>query len=137
MVTVSRSSRSAGFTLIELMIVVAIIAVLAMIALPSYQEHVVKTRRSVAQACLMEAGQFMERYYTTNLTYEDAPPPECSETGNSTHYDQAFVGKPSATTYTVRTTPKGAQASREKYCGTMTLDQSGACLLYTSPSPRD
>ena len=60
--------RARGFTLIELMVVVAIIAILAAIAYPSYTNHVVKTRRAAATACVMEAAHFMERYYTTNLT---------------------------------------------------------------------
>ena len=58
--------HSAGFTLIELMIVVAIIAIIAAVAFPSYQEHVRKTRRADAQTALLELSQFMERHYTAN-----------------------------------------------------------------------
>ena len=50
-----------GFTLIELMIVVAIVAILAAIAYPSYREHVVKSRRATAQSCLLEMAQFEAR----------------------------------------------------------------------------
>lgn len=79
-VTVSlRPSRSAalprassGFTLVELMVVVLLVAILAAIAYPSYREQIRKARRADAQAVLMQAAQFMERYYTENGTYKDA-----------------------------------------------------------------
>lgn len=62
----SRGGRpeSNGFTLIELMIVVAIVALLSAIALPSYQEHVIKSRRAEGKAVIMQAAQGLERCYT-------------------------------------------------------------------------
>lgn len=113
-----------GFTLIELMIVVAIVAILAAIAVPSYQFAMVKSRRSVAQGCLTEAAQFMERYYTTNLTYANATLANCSESSNATYYTLVLSNNTS-TAYTVTTTPQGTQASRDKDCGTMTMDAAG------------
>lgn len=66
----SEFRRSAqGFTLIEVMIVVAIVAILSMIAMPSYQEHVRRSKRAEAQAVLMEAAQYMQRYYSANDRY--------------------------------------------------------------------
>src|SRR3546814_21115150 len=64
-----------GFTLIELMVVVAIIAILASIAYPAYNDYIVKTRRSAGAACLLDQAQFMERYYTTNMGYSSAELP--------------------------------------------------------------
>ncbi|WP_366931512.1 type IV pilin protein [Thiocapsa sp.] len=52
-----------GFTLIELMVVVAIVAILAGIAYPSYVDHVRRARLTDAQMVLMEAAQWMERMY--------------------------------------------------------------------------
>lgn len=58
-----------GFTLIELMIVLAIVGILALVAYPSYIQHTQKTRRSDGQAKLMEIMQAQERHYTVNQTY--------------------------------------------------------------------
>ena len=52
-----------GFTLIELMIVVAIIAILSAIAIPSYQQHVLRTHRADAMSALQGLAQVMERHY--------------------------------------------------------------------------
>jgi type IV pilus assembly protein PilE len=59
-----------GFTLIELMIVVAIVAMLAAIALPSYQEYVARGRRAEVKAALLEGAQWMERHYSENYRFD-------------------------------------------------------------------
>jgi type IV pilus assembly protein PilE len=61
--------HGAGFTLMELLIAVAVIALLAAIALPAYQDQLLKARRSEGKTALLKALQLEERHYTSNGTY--------------------------------------------------------------------
>lgn len=58
-----------GFTLIEMMIVVAIVAILAAIAMPSYQSHVVRSARVQAQAELLELSSLQEKIFLNSNAY--------------------------------------------------------------------
>lgn len=111
-----------GFTLLELMIVVLVIAILAALAVASYEFAVLKTRRSAAQGCLAEAAQFMERFYTTNLSYSAATLPRCSA-DVTPYYTVGFAaGEPTATTFKIEAIPQGSQG-KEKNCGTMAVNE--------------
>lgn len=118
-----------GFTLIELMIVVAIVAILAAVAYPSYNDYVMRARRGDAKTVLLENAQFMERYFTQNNSYLNGaanpalPILEAPKDGSVKFYDISFVGTNTATAFTIRAVPKGAMLSDP--CGTLTLTQTG------------
>ena len=65
----SRKSNSKGFTLIEMLVVAAIISIFATIAIPSYQEFVLKSRRAEGISFLFQVMELQERYFTDNLSY--------------------------------------------------------------------
>lgn len=96
-----------GFTLIELMIVVAIVAILAAIAVPSYQQHVIKTNRNDAMAVMQGFAQAMERHYAQNNTYATAVAgtvfPAQSPLDGPARYNLSIVA--AASSYTLRATP--------------------------------
>jgi type IV pilus assembly protein PilE len=65
-----RSASPRGFTLIELMIVLAILGLLGAIALPSYTSHTAKAYRTDARAQLLQVAQFMQRFYAANDNFK-------------------------------------------------------------------
>ncbi|MEE4110012.1 MAG: type IV pilin protein [Halieaceae bacterium] len=120
-------SRQAGFTLIEIMIVLAIIAILAAVALPGYQDSVRKTWRNKATSCLTEMAQSMERRFTANMSYVGAALPGNAcvvEDGMAARYAFDFVAAPAANAFELRATPQGAQVA-DTICAILTINQVG------------
>ena len=65
-----RQGHAKGFTLIEIMVTVAIIGILAAVAMPSYTSYVARARRADARTQLLQAAQFMQRFYAANDQYD-------------------------------------------------------------------
>lgn len=113
--------RSSGFTLIELMIVVAVIAILAAIAFPAFNEQVRKSRRSEAASSMGQIQLALERWRADRPSYANSNPAAANypnaDAFDSTHYDFSLSGQ-SGTTYTLTAAPRGAQSGDR--CGNLT-----------------
>lgn len=127
----SSARLSRGFTLLELMVVVAIVAILVGIAVPTYQDSVRKSRRGQAKSDLAEAAQAMERYYTANNTYVGANlstiynnPPQSPKTGTA-HYAISFDGAVTANSFRLQAVPSTTTGQNKDKCGTMSLSNTG------------
>lgn len=123
-----RDQGARGFTLIELMVVVAIVAILAAIAFPSYQDSVRKSKRGQAKADLVELAQRAERFHTVNNTYvgfaipsADAVSPRTA--GAPVAYEVALAAS-TPNTFTLTATPTNAQVA-DVLCMTLSIDQLG------------
>ena len=116
-------ATSRGFTLIELMIVVAIVGILSAIAYPSYTEYIRRGHRGEARTGLLQAAQWMERAATATGTYPLAAAfPASLKKVPGDRYDISISSTDGAK-YTLSATPKGAQATDK--CGTYTLAHNG------------
>ncbi|WP_327036975.1 type IV pilin protein [Methylotenera versatilis] len=98
-----------GFTLVEIMIVVAIIGILASIAIPSYQDYVKRARASAATGALADMRIKMEQYYQDNRTYVDGPCTPATGT-DTTYFAFACSAAGTATAYTLTATGSGVMA---------------------------
>ncbi len=121
---------AAGFTLIEIMIVIAIIGIIAAFAYASYTNMIMRSNRSEAKAELMDISQRLQRCYTTLNSYNNKD--DCAvradlEDGIVTATDLYEITlAATATTFTLTATADRAPQTNDTDCLTMTLNHTGA-----------
>ena len=123
-----QTSKVCGFSLIELLIAITIVGTLTAIAVPSYQGYMLSSARASAAACLLEYAQFMERVYTTNMTYasnggEATELPQLQCTMDLSERFSFEVNDLDSRTFTLTATAKGFQGDDE--CASLSYNQAG------------
>ena len=112
---------SAGFTLVELMIVIVIIGILASVAYPSYLNQVTAAKRSDGQVALMNASQDLERCFTEYNAYNNA---NCTFDATSPEGHYAITRTVNAATnFTLQAAPNASQT--DPLCANLTLTSTG------------
>ena len=125
-----RQYRQAGFSLVELLVVLVIMGVLSALALPGYSRYVQRGNRTEVMAALLEAQHFMERYYSANGQYlspANAVPmlPQRLQRipiQGTVRY-QLSVREATVNSYLLQAVPEGSMAG--DVCGNLTINQTG------------
>jgi type IV pilus assembly protein PilE len=116
--------KNHGFSLIELMIVVAIIGILASISFPSYKNYIQKSRRTDAMSALINLEAAQENYRFSNTSYGSLSQLQAYMSGISStsplNYYNLTIPSYTNTSYTLKATAKGVQAT-DTTCATMTI----------------
>ncbi len=125
-----------GFTLIEVMIVVAVVAIIAAVAIPSYSNSVLKSKRQIGKGELLEVLSRQEQYFVNNKAYAttltalgySANPYFINDEGSvsnsgSSIYQISLIST-SATAFSIRATPQNGQTS-DTQCASLQLSSSG------------
>jgi len=133
-----KNRRESGFTLMELMIVLAIVAILLGVGLPGYQNIILKSNRAAGKGVLLDVASRQEQYFINNKAYSNnlqtglgypANPffinNQADKTAASTsdsvyQISVALVGS----VYTVTATPVSRQL-KDTRCGTLTITSTG------------
>lgn len=117
-------TRTRGFTLVELAIVLAVIAVLAAIAVNAYRDHVLRSNRTEAMSALTQLAQRQEEYFGNQGTYTGSLSAlNVSATTDNGLY-QLQIQASATTSYTLRATPLDAQL-QDQTCGWFELNNLG------------
>jgi type IV pilus assembly protein PilE len=141
MITPSSSvpGKSAGFTLIELMVTIVIGTILLTIAIPSYMSEIRKSRRTDARNAVLDAATREERYLSTANVYTQVPAnlgyagafPQTVGSGYYTLGVQAGTAANGTATYLITATATGSQV-KDTACASFSVNQIGQQTALTS-----
>ena len=124
-----KSKTQSGFTLVELVIVMAILAILAAIVVPAYQNYVLRARRVEGREMLQRIASAQERFYTNRNRYTNDLTTNAGLNLGTTssedgHYTLAAVVAADGQSFTLTATPQGSQAIDQ--CANLTVNNVGA-----------
>jgi len=119
-----RSLKSAGFTLIELMIAVAIMGIIAAVGYPSYTDYVKKSRRADGHLALMNSVQSMERCKTSRFTYVGCTIAASQSSSPEDYYSITLAAGLTSSKFTIEATAQNAQES-DTDCPKLTINELG------------
>ncbi len=142
----ARRHRDQGFTLVELIVAMVILATLAAIAIPSYNQYVLKAHRTEAKTALMDAASLEERYFSTSSLYTNnamqlgygvAGPPPSVPVGTGYYVISAITALPpvpptalipggTPATFTITAVPApGSMQVNDTQCAVFTINSAG------------
>ena len=139
-IRIDHTRHSGGFSLIELMIVVAIVAIITAVAFPSYQRYVVESRRTDGKELATDIAARLEQFYLQNSTYTvniaGAAGLNTSVTSTEGYYTAAVAAGPScgniANCFVLSVTALGTQNTNDPDCRVFRIDNLGTKTALNS-----
>ena len=129
-----------GFSLIEMMIVVAIVGILASLTYPGYRDYITRAHRVDGQTALLDLANRMERYYFDNNTYQTATVNSgeitdvLSNNLSPAGWYTLSIIKATDSAYTLKATPTYLQATNDTRCQSLTFNNTGVKNVTSGPA---